>query len=237
MKLSYIVTRIRLANTIFGNYVGGSAELDLAITKNTLTRKEIAFVVPVTEDATANKLDSGISQLITEKFAVIVALANDSSQADKTGLTSYDLLHNIRSELFRSLVGWQIKGAESLIEYAGGRFISVRNSYLWWEFDFRYSIRLQDWEGYYCDTESIEDFIERKQPSKMDDFNSISSKYIFWPSENLPWKGTYDEVTGDISQMETWIDLTKDPDAGAYGRGFDSGFDFYRILNRSNDPK
>lgn len=234
MRLSYIILRIREAQTGFGNYVAGSAELDLAL-RNTLKRN-CAFVVPLMEDTAANQMDNGVNQIITEKFSVVVAVGNDSSDADKTGLTAYDLLHDIRSELFRSLVGWFIIGAEGPISYAGGKFVVIRNSYLWWQFDFQFSIRLREFDGY-CDIDDQEGFYDKKQLSQLDSFDKISSKYITWPSANLPWQGTVSDVTSDITDMETWIDLTDDPDGGAFGRGFSSDFDFYRVLNRRNDPK
>lgn len=234
MRLSIIVKRLKEAHTRFGDYVAGSAELDLAL-RNTL-KKDMAFVVPIADDSPSNLYDSGESQLITERFSVIIALANDVSDKDKTGLTSYDQLHDIRSELFRALVGWQILGAESLIYYAGGKFITVQNDYLWWQYDFEYKSRITEFDGY-CDIIEQTDFSQRKQVSQLDSFDKISSKYILWPGKDLPWQGTVSEITSDLTQMETWIDLTEDPNAGPYDRGFGSGFDFYRILNRRNDPK
>lgn len=234
MLLSIIVKRIREARTQFGNYVGGSAELDLAL-KNTI-QKDCAFVIPISDISSANAYDTGINQAITERFAVIVAVANDASDKDKQGLTAYDSLHSIRSEIFRSLVGWQILGAESLIYYAGGKFVSIRGDYLWWEYDFEYKVRMRDFDGY-SDIEVQDDFLQRKQQSQLDSFDSLYTKYMMWPGKDLPWIGTYDEITGDMTDMETWIDLTRNHDDGAYDRGFGSEFDFYRILNRSNDPK
>lgn len=234
MRLSHLVLRIREAQTRFGNYVAGSAELDLAL-KGTL-KKDCAFVVPLMDTASPNKIENGIDQTITEGFSVIVAIANDSSDSDRLGLTAYDLLHDVRSELFKSLVGWFIIGSEGPISYGGGKFVVIRNSYLWWQFDFQYPVRLRDWDAY-CDIEEQTGLLERTQVSQIDSFDKISSKYIMWPNENLPWQGSVSDVTTDMTDMETWIDLTDDPDAGPYGRGFGSSFDFYRILNRRNDPK
>ncbi len=234
MKLVYIVNRIKNARTVFGNYVGGAAELDVAL-KNTL-KKDCAFVVPISDNCQVNLLDNGMGQTITERFSVVVAVANDTTDKDKIGNIAYDSLHDIRSELFRSLLGWQIEGAESLIYYAGGKFVTINNGYLWWEYDFEYRIRLRDYDGY-CDIVEQGDFIENKQQSQLDSFDGIYSKYIIWPNENLPWKGTVGDITSDMTQMETWVDLTQNPNDGSYGRGFGSEFDFYRVLNRKNDPK
>ncbi len=237
MRISPIVMRIREARTRFGNYVAGSAELDLAI-KNTL-KKDAAFVIPINEDASSHNYDSGINQTIAERFGVIVALANDSSDKDKTGITAYDLLHEIRSELFRSLLGWQIIGAESLIYYAGGKFLMIQNDYLWWQFDFEFKSRLLEFDGY-CDVNDADrvdegDLIPKKQISQLDSFDKINTEYILWPSANLPWQGSIPVGDTGITDMETWIDLTDDPKAGAFDRGFSSDFDFYKILNRRND--
>ncbi len=237
MRTSLIVLRIREAQTRFGNYVAGAVELDLAL-KNTL-KKDVAFVLPIDDIVPKNENDSGMSQVITEQFSVVVALANDETSKDKTGWSAYDQIHSIRSELFRALVGWEIKGAESQIYYSGGRFIAVDNGYLWWEFNFAYESRIIDYDGY-CDIENIgatATMLEKLQRSQLPDFNSIYSEYILWPGKDLPWKGSIPINDGSITDMETWIDLTDNPDDGGYDRGFGSAFDFYRILNRRNDPK
>jgi hypothetical protein len=243
MRIAPIIQRIKEANTRFGNYVAGSAEMDLAI-RNTL-RKDIAFVVPIEESCPANNTDSAIQQKITEKFSIIVAIANDTSDKDKTGFLAYDKLHKVRSELFRSIVGWQIKNAESIIYYTGGKFLTIQNDYLWWQYDFEYTIRLEEFDGFIDISgqsapqltdevieESTGEFYEKSQISQLDDFNYISSEYIMWPSANLPWSGDIPIDDTDITDMKTWIDLTDDPDAGGFGRGFGEGFDFYKILNR-----
>ncbi|MBU2685921.1 MAG: hypothetical protein KKF27_21980, partial [Gammaproteobacteria bacterium] len=95
MKIGQIVLKLRLAETRFENRIGGAAELALAMTY--ALQKEMAFVVQMAETAKANMLDSGVSQLITERFAVIVALDNATSDRDKMGLTAYDSLFDIRA--------------------------------------------------------------------------------------------------------------------------------------------
>jgi len=243
MRVTPIIERIKEANTRFGNYVAGSAELELAI-KNTL-KKDIAFVCPVDETCPANNYDSGIKQIITEKFAVIVAIENDSSDKEKTGIIAYDQLHRVRSELFRSLVGWQIKGAESIISYTGGAFMIIQNDYLWWQYNFQYTVRMEEFDGFVDisgnDFPNITDelvsdgsgeFYSKEQVSQLDSFDSISSEYIIWPSEDVPWKGDLPIDDTGITDMKTWIDLTDDPNAGDFGRGFGESFDFYKILNR-----
>jgi hypothetical protein len=66
MRLSAIALKIRLANTRFGNTVGGSAELALAL-RGTL-KKDMAFVIPLGEDATRNTYNV-VQQTMIERFA------------------------------------------------------------------------------------------------------------------------------------------------------------------------
>lgn len=212
MKLVPIILHLRSKNTHFGTMVGGSAELDVAI-RNTL-KVDMAYVVPLSDECPANSYDSGINQQITERFGVVVALGNDLSDADKTGITAYNKLDNIRSELFKCLVGWQIVGAESLIYYVGGRFVIIQNDYLWWEFDFEFRTRLSMFDGY-CDVQQENIDVEKavvevageirqnKQISQIDSFDKISTEYILWPNANLPWKGDIPVNDASITNMKT----------------------------------
>lgn len=140
MKLGPIVLKLRLANTRFENRVGGAAELDLA-TKYTITQ-EMAFVVPVMEECSANEYDAGIGQLVTEQFGVIVACKNDTYQQDKAGLLAYDSLHAVRNELFSALLGWEVSWAESFIYYRGGSILLVTPAYLWYMYKFELKSRV-----------------------------------------------------------------------------------------------
>jgi hypothetical protein len=161
MKLGTIALRIRVAETSLENRVAGAAELALAIAGTLL--EECAFVLPLVESAPANTQDSGINQLLTERFGVIVALKNDTSQADKTGLTAYDRLHDLRQELFSALLGWYITGAESQVYYGGGTLLDVNRAWLWYQFEFEYTTRLTE-----------EDLII---PDTLDDFDRIYAQY------------------------------------------------------------
>ena len=218
MKLGPIALKIRLAETRFGNYIFGAAELAMAL-EYTL-KKESAFVIPLSETTKSNNMDNGINQRITERFAIVVALDNGSSDRDKVGLAAYDDLDDVRAEIFSAILGWQIPGAESIISYAGGRIAGINRAYLWYQFEFDYETRIDDDDG--IDT-GVND---------LDWFDSIYAQYVLSPSLGL------DAIQGgapglpvsivdpDMTQV---IDFTTNPDVeGPFGKGFGIIFDTYK---------
>lgn len=235
MRIGQIVLRIRSKETYFGNYIGGAAELNTAI-NNTLT-KDMAFVIPLIDDADSNKYDTSINQRLVERFGVIVALANDSTQADKTGLVAYDKLHNIRTELFNALCGWIPMGAETQVFYRGGKLIDLNNAYLWYQYEFEYESRIvQKFEGNVSvieiqgDNEII--FNDDELPTP---FDTVYMQLIKTPDADIPYENSFGE-DGDmpypdsfpaveLPDMANWIDFTVNPNAGAFNQAFQSGFD------------
>uniref|UniRef100_A0A6M3IUD6 Uncharacterized protein n=1 Tax=viral metagenome TaxID=1070528 RepID=A0A6M3IUD6_9ZZZZ len=134
MKLGLVAAKIIAADTRFGDRVGGTVELDLAITST--LEKDMAFVVPLGQDVTPNMSDVTVEQKVTERFGVVVALASDTSQADKLGITAFDLVDSVRTELFKALLGWAMPEMNSLVAYAGGSILNFNRAYLWYRFDF-----------------------------------------------------------------------------------------------------
>ena len=242
MRLGQIVLRIRTENTSFGNFVGGVAELDVAI-KNTLT-KDMAFVLPLIDEANRNNYDVTFNQRLTERFGVIVAIANDDSQSDKLGFSAYEKLHDIRSELIRALVGWIPLDSESMIMYRGGRLIDINNGYMWYQFEFEYDSRIiSEVIEITKDGKIVKEATGKAviQSSNFDDtetptpFDTIYMQLINTPDARIPHVNKfgedgeipYDDNFPDVAlpDMANWIDLTQNPDAGAFTRAFHSGFE------------
>jgi len=210
MKIGPIVLKIRLAETRFTNNVFGAAELAMAQEYTLLP--ESAFVIPLSETTKPNNMDTGINQVITERFAVVVALDNGSSDSDKVGLKAYDVLNDVRSEIFSAVLGWQIDGAESVISYAGGRIAQINRVYLWYQFEFLYDTRIDDDDG--IDTGA----------DALGLFDSIYAQWILSPSVNLdkaivgPDGLPITIVDPDMTQV---IDFTSNPYVdGPFGKGF-----------------
>ena len=226
MKLAPIVLHLRLSNTRFGNFIAGAGELATAMQGP--LQKEMAFVIPLGERAEANDQDLAINQNLTERFGIVVALVNNSSQADKTGLTAYDLLHDIRSQIFRSIVNIELIHTESNIYYVGGSLLDINPAYLWYQFEFEYKSRItSDIDGV-ADIQP-RDVDDRQQVSQLPDLNSIYANIIAAPDARVPYTGTLPLADGfpdvTLPDMAIWIDLTKDADDGSYSRSFASAFD------------
>jgi len=217
LKIGPIVLKLRAAETRFGDMIAGAAELAYALS-GTLT-KEVAFVIPLAEVVKANDLDSGISQKITERFGVIVALDNATSDRDKTGLTAYDTLHDVRAEIFKAILGWQIPGAEDLVSYGGGRIAGITRATFWYQFEFITATRIDDDDGVDVGADAL------------GDFNTIYAQWVLAPSANLPVSGV--PVTTFMPDMTSIVDLTDDPRYGAFGRGFGIIFDTFDEKRRS----
>jgi hypothetical protein len=192
MKLSRIVLKLRLAETRFEDNIAGAADLGQAMS-GTLQR-EMAFVIPLAETTPANQYQNNINQIVNESFGVVVALPNDSSQADKTGITAHDLLEDIRADIFKAILGWQPSNTEGIIYYGGGRLIDINPAWFWWMFTFAVDIRLDDDDGIDTGLETL------------DDFETIYAQYILAPDDELPVPRI--PVDSSITDMEQEIDLT-----------------------------
>lgn len=211
MKLGKIALKVRLAETRFGSNIAGTAELDMAL-KNTLM-KEAAFIVPLEETVTPNNNDNAINQSITEKFGVVCAIKCDASQSDKTGLAAYDSLFTVRMDLFRALLGWQLREAESIISYAGGQLLGIDGAWLWYQFSFQYQARIISSA---TDIRYANIMLNEANEAEDDNptpFDKLYSNFILAPNEDeLPYTGDLplpdgypDVLIPDIAQM---IDLT-----------------------------
>lgn len=209
MRLGSIVLQLRAADTRFDNRIAGAAEFAYA-SENTLN-EEMAFVVPLTETATRNMQHSGLVQTVSETFAVIVALRNDYTVTDKMGLTAYDILDDVRQEIWTGILGWLISGMESLISYRGGRLLRINRAWLWYQFEFTMDKTITEDDG-----------VPLGATNNLD---TIWAQYVLMPEheDRLVTSG----LTISDPDMEQMVDLTEDPDAGAFGKGFYPGFDVY----------
>ena len=215
MKLAPIVLKLRLTNTRFENRIGGSANLATALTYT--LQKEMAFVVQLGETASGNNSDNSINQTISEKFAVIVALDNGVSDRDKTGLTAFDSLFDIRKEIFKGILGWLIPETESIVSYSGGRLVGLNRGYLWYQFEFSATSRIDDDDG--VDTGSDD----------LPPFDTIYAQWILAPSAKFDATSKSLPVTIVDPDMTSVIDFTSNPAVdGAFGGGF--GSDWFKTF-------
>ena len=229
MQLGRIVLKIRAAGTSLGANVLGAADLNAVMTNTFTPKMPIAFVIPVSEDAKENEYHPAVNQIVYERFGVIVAIPTDGTQKDKTGLLAYDQLHDMRAELFRPLVGWDM-GFSEAIYYRGGKLIGIDRAVLWYQFDFEYKSRIvSNPDGFgEIETTTIDD---RAPVSSLPDFDRIWAQYILTPS--VKWEDLMNDPSMDLPEtlvpadMTQFIDLTDDPDAGPYGSGFARAFDFF----------
>lgn len=227
MQLGPIVLTLRAANTRFNNNIGGAAELDLAL-KNTLTT-DMAFVIPLLDSAKASTQINEVVQVLTERFGVVVALKNDSTQKDHTGLIAFDLLHATRAEIWKAIYGGYVDTNlkdVSPISYVGGKLLGIDRGYLWYQFEFQYSYTI---DNLYCSETNTSGDGVNVDLSTIDDFNTIYTNIILTPSADLPYTRDLplddnfpDVVLPDVAQ---WIDFTNNPDDGPFSIAFGSGFD------------
>lgn len=230
MRLGRIALKLRAANTIFENRIAGAAELEIAM-DNTL-KEDSAYVIPLSEAATVNETDPSVEQRIIERFGVVVAIKNDSTDKDKLGIIAYDRLHEVRSQIFRAILGWEVPESETQIYYSGANLVNINRGYLWYQYEFEIAARVGFIDAELGQVDIItEDVDERIPLSELPSFDSIYADYIMYPSADLPYVGDL-PVEMELADMRQYIDFTQNPDDGGFNRGFAQGFDVYKFLRR-----
>ena len=218
MKLAPIVILLRAGETRFNDQIAGAVEF-ATVQKDTL-EFDTAYIIPIPNTALPNTTQGTVEQKLIEGFGIVAAVKNDQSQADKTGLTAYDQMHDIRKEFWDILVGLNLDNilntegytVEGPISYKGDSLIDVNPAWLWYLYEFEFPVTIQ----------------ETAKELDLDNLDTISAQWIISPNSQLPLKGA--EPLPDAvekSDMESIIDLTENLLAGAFTGGFDAGFDLY----------
>ena len=149
MRIGKIIYRLRekqkdfkkrgLQHTFDDNITGAS---DLASVLKDPPTQDMAFVIPIGEGTGKSQHNNSITQVLVERFGVVVCIKADQFQTDKLGYKANDKLHYIRNEIFASVLGWQLAEAEGITVYSGANLVEFTPAYLWYQFQFEYPARL-----------------------------------------------------------------------------------------------
>ena len=121
MKISPILTQLRAQCPSLAGHIATGVDLALLQDDPNLPMPS-AHVLPLSDVASASSSQNSLSQPIRDRFEIILAL--DATDATK----ALDLLHDLRAELWRALVGFKPDSNYSAIVYDGGETVSINSS-------------------------------------------------------------------------------------------------------------
>ncbi|MHA3735109.1 phage tail terminator protein [Pseudomonas sp. Eth.TT006] len=121
MKMTPLIAQLRDQCPTLGYRIAAGIDLATLQADNPL-QTPCAYVVPLADIASASTAQNSASQPIRDRFEIVLALdATDGTKA-------LDLLHDLRAELWRALVGFKPDSHYSAIVYDGGEMVSINSS-------------------------------------------------------------------------------------------------------------
>lgn len=198
MKLSHIVHTLRHFSPSFEGRVGGAAEFS-AIKDTAFLKLPAAYVVPLDDRAEDNKSQTDYWQNVTEGFGVIVVL----KPLDERGQhEAYDIVENIKVELWRALLGYEPSPSHYPIQYDGGDLLDLDRGRIFYQFNFS-SVREVGFEDtrQYFDLNAIDNPISdpdwQPDPNKPD---------ITEPPQYNPLNiGNFDTLSGTVNEQDSHV--------------------------------
>ncbi len=121
MKISPILTQLREQCPTLANRVAAGIDL-AALQTSTPLQTPCAYIAPIADLASKSAAQNLLLQPVRDRFEVTLVL--DTTDATK----ALDLLHDLRAELWRALVGFKPGGDYDAIAYDGGELVSINSS-------------------------------------------------------------------------------------------------------------
>lgn len=137
MKLNPIVAHLRATCPTFAGRVSGGIDWD-AVVESAKLALPAAYVIASADAGGPNKAQNAVIQDITDQFAVVIVL----DAGDERGQEANDLLHDLRAELWRSLVGWCPAPEYEPIEYGKGALLHTSRARVVYQFLFTAEFQL-----------------------------------------------------------------------------------------------
>jgi hypothetical protein len=198
MKLSHIVHTLRHFSPSFAGRVGGAAEFS-AIKDTAFLKLPAAYVVPLDDRAQDNQSQTDYWQNVTEGFGVIVVL----KPLDERGQhEAYDIVENIKVELWRALLGLELSPVHYPIQYDGGDLLDLDRGRIFYQFNFS-AVREVGFEDtrQYFDLNAIDSPIP--DPDWQPDPNHPD---ITEPPQYNPLNiGNFDTLSGTINEQDSKV--------------------------------
>ena len=137
MKITSIVAHLRQYCPSFKERVVGGIDFE-AVANSTKLHRPSAYVIATGDQSSGSTSDNAIQQNIRDEFDVVLVLDTH----DERGQEAVDLLHDLRAELWRALVGWKPGGDYAPIEYAGGEAVVINRARVIYRFSFAAEFQL-----------------------------------------------------------------------------------------------
>jgi hypothetical protein len=137
MLINPIVTHLRATCPAFAGRIAAGIDWD-AVANSAQLSHPSAYVIATGDQASANDLQNAVRQNITDEIDVVIVL--DTS--DERGQAANDLLHIIRSELWRALVGWRAGPDYDVMEYDGGALVHINRARVIYRYGFSAAFQL-----------------------------------------------------------------------------------------------
>ncbi len=131
MDLHPIALHLKGAVTALAD-VGLAGDFQTAM-QNLRLKAPAAFVLPGPERGGPNEYINAVSQRVTLRFSVVLAIQN---LRDMQGDAAQTDLDPIRTAVLGALLGWQPAAADSPITYGAGRMVKWADGVLWWQDDY-----------------------------------------------------------------------------------------------------
>lgn len=144
MDLEPIIGALRTRCPSFVTRVAGAMQFKL-LPENASLATPTAFVIPLDDNPQESTSQNSVRQLLTDSFAVIVAISNT---ADERGQTGAHTVHTLRSELWAALLGWQPDPRYNGINYEGGSLLALDRARLWYQFEFGADMEIEPADGW-----------------------------------------------------------------------------------------
>ncbi|QXI13211.1 phage tail terminator protein [Pseudomonas zeae] len=121
MKMTPLVTQMRAQCPTLGNRIAVGIDVT-ALQADAALQTPCASITPLADLASNSTTQNLTTQPIRDRFEIVLVL--DATDATK----ALDLLHDLRAELWRALVGFKPDSTYSAIVYDGGEMVSINSS-------------------------------------------------------------------------------------------------------------
>lgn len=129
--IGLIVQQLKTYCPSLENRIAGSLNFDIAKPGVKLATPS-AIVVYTGDDAEANQIETGVAQNLTERFDVVLVLAN----RDEQGVLASDMMYALRKEIWRALVGWGPDDDYEPITYVDGELLHLDRASMFYRLSF-----------------------------------------------------------------------------------------------------